>query len=158
MFGYTTLAHKEETDKTDKHGEKAVRQLPAWLGNTPAGPPERSPEWGNVCAPVGEEDFKRRACTTSAQLGLTLLLFSWAPWGISEDHASSHYTVSYPPLYANKPLYCRAFFPHLNSVNTVSMRISHRSLGRHRRKTTIGGTYTLRVQTVRARGNNLFGG
>ncbi|CAB1451757.1 unnamed protein product [Pleuronectes platessa] len=50
-------AHKEEIDETDKRGGEAVRQLPAWLGNTPAGPPARSPAWGDVCAPVGKADW-----------------------------------------------------------------------------------------------------
>lgn len=94
VFGYTTLAHKEETDKTDKKRGEAVRQLAAWLGNTPAGPPERSPALGNVCAPVGKEDFKHKACATSTPLQLPLLLFSWAPWGISEDRPSSHHAMN----------------------------------------------------------------
>ena len=58
MFGSTTtLAHKEETDKTDKKGGEAVRQLPAWV-TLLRDPLRGSPAWGNVCAPVGKEDFK----------------------------------------------------------------------------------------------------
>ncbi|TNN88984.1 hypothetical protein EYF80_000862 [Liparis tanakae] len=52
-FGFTTLAHKEETAKTDKKGGESVRQLPGWVTLLPD-PLRGSPAWGNVCAPVGK--------------------------------------------------------------------------------------------------------
>lgn len=95
VFGYTTLAHKEETHKTDKKGEEAVGQLPAWLGNTPARPPERSPALGNVFAPVGKERLQTQDLYNPQPLfQLPLLLFSWAPRGISEDHPSSQHVMN----------------------------------------------------------------
>lgn len=71
VFGYTTLAHKEETHKTYKMGGEAVGQLPAWLGNTPARPPERSPALGNVFAPVGKERLQTQdLCNPPPLFGL----------------------------------------------------------------------------------------
>lgn len=58
VFGYTTLAHKEEAQETDKKVREAVGQLPACLGNSPARPPERSPALGNVFAPVGKDGLQ----------------------------------------------------------------------------------------------------
>lgn len=114
-FGYTTRPHKEQIDKPDKRGGEAVRQLPAWLGNTPAGPPVRSPAWGNVCPPVGKEDFKHKVCATSTPLQLPLLLFPWALRGISEDHPRSHHAVNQSRLSSlcHRTLPASLFLPSL---------------------------------------------
>lgn len=122
VFGYTTLAHKEETHKTDKKGEEAVGQLPAWLGNTPARPPERSPALGNVFAPVGKERLQTQDLYNPQPLfQLPLLLFSWAPRGISEDHPSSHHVMNQFHLSSC----CHLFIPIVNKLkqwrNVVKM-------------------------------------
>lgn len=85
VFGYTTLAHKEEAQETDKKVGEAVGQLPACLGNSPARPPERSPALGNVFAPVGKDGLQTQDLYNPLPLSqLAPLLLSWAPREITE--------------------------------------------------------------------------
>lgn len=59
------MAHSKDTHRADEKGGEAVRQLPLWFGNTTAGPPERNPALGSVCARLGRKDFKRKTCRTA---------------------------------------------------------------------------------------------
>lgn len=113
------LAHNEDTHThihtgTDKKGGEAVRQLPLWFGNTTAGPPERNPALGSVCARSGRKDFKRKTCRT-APLPAPLLPSSWAPWGTSEGRPSSHHVMNQ---------FC-CHLPSLSCLNLLSAYYRH---------------------------------
>lgn len=68
--------------------------LPGWV--TLLQDPLRGAQpWVTSLPQSGRKDFKRRTCATPhLSLGCLLLLLSWAPQGISEDHPSSHHVMN----------------------------------------------------------------